>query len=59
MTDWVVDPKPVPPELTDQYEHADYTPEPTITERMSGIPLSDRLDEVMRQRLTDMFGAII
>ena len=52
---WAPDVRPVPAELEPDYEHADYTPEPTITEVMDGIPIMDRLDEVMQQRLRDLF----
>lgn len=46
-------PKTVPIELTPEYPHAVFTPEESITERMSGVPVMDRLDDVMRNRLTD------
>lgn len=58
VTDWEIEARPVAPELTADYDHADYLPEPTHTERMSGIPLADRLDEVMRTRLHELMGAL-
>lgn len=58
MTDWEPEPRPVPAELTPEFDHALYVPEPTQTEIMSGIPIMDRLDEVMRQRLLDFRGIL-
>lgn len=58
MTDWQPEPREVPTELTTEFEHADFIPEPTHTERMSGIPLMDRLDDVMRNRLLELKGIL-
>lgn len=51
---WHVDSRPIPAELEPDYRAETYTgPKPTFFP-----PLADRLDEVMRQRLTDMYGSI-
>jgi hypothetical protein len=51
MTDWTPIAKPVPPELVKGAPHATYPP-PAIF----FPPLEDRIDQVMRERLKEMFG---
>ena len=51
---WVTEPRIVPVELTPDFDHATYTPEPTVSERMAGVPLSDRIDDTMRTRLREL-----
>ena len=58
MTDWQPTAKPVPAELEPGYEHSPYIPAPTIAERIAGIPLADRLDDTMRNRLHEMYGVL-
>ena len=60
MTDaeWQIEPREVPEELTPNFDHATFTPEPTIGERMTGVPLLDRLDDVMRTRLLELAKAV-
>ena len=53
MSDWIPEPRPVPSELNPEFNHATFTPEPTQAEIMSGVPIMDRLDETMRERLLD------
>jgi len=56
--DWQPTPKPVPVELQPGYEHPPFVPEPTNVERMTGIPLMDRLDDTMRNRLLELKGIL-
>lgn len=53
-TDWLPEPHDVAPELTPDFHPEPFTPPVTVSERMSGVPVLDRLDEVMRTRLLDM-----
>jgi len=59
MTDWLPEARPIAAELEPDFDRTDYTPTETAAQRMSGIPLMDRLDEVMRQRLTDMAKGVL
>lgn len=55
--DWVPEARDIPTELTPDFHPEPFTPEPTIAERMSGVSVEDRLDDVMRHRLAELFGA--
>lgn len=52
-TSWLPEPHEVIPELTEDFHPEPFTPPATIAERMSGVPVLDRIDEVMRTRLTE------
>lgn len=52
--DWQPEAHEVPVELTEDFHPEPFTPPVTVSERMSGVPVLDRLDEVMRTRLLDM-----
>lgn len=53
-TAWVPEPRDIPTELEPNYNHADYVAPPTITERITGVPLADRIDDTMRNRLKEL-----
>jgi len=55
---WSPEPRPIAAELEPHFDRTDYTEPESATQRMSGIPLMDRLDEVMRQRLVDLKGIL-
>lgn len=52
-TSWIPEPHPIPVELTEDFHPEPFTPPVTVTERMSGVSVLDRMDEVMRTRLTE------
>ena len=57
MSDWVVEPKPVPPELVHPEQHADFTLTP-VADSLRGFTVEQRIDTVMRERLKEMFGQV-
>ncbi len=46
-TEWVAEPKTVPPELTPEYEHADYIP----PKRVEWSSIGDQLDSATKEQL--------
>lgn len=56
--EWVVESRPIMPELTDDYGHADYTPTP-VGDKLAGVTVEQRLDEVMRERIHELFGQVV
>lgn len=52
--DWQPEAHTVPVELTEDFHPEPFTPPVTIAERMSGVSVLDRMDDVMRNRLLDL-----
>jgi len=49
MSDWVPDPREVPPELTEEFEHETFPPKPVYFP-----PLSERLPAATVRQLMEM-----
>lgn len=53
-TNWAPEPRDIPAELTEDFHPEPFTPPVTAAERMSGVSVLDRMDDVMRNRLLDL-----
>lgn len=57
---WEPSPHTVPIELTPDFHPEPFTPPVTISERMSGVPLADRIEDVMTsKRLLEMARGVL
>jgi len=59
MSDWAVEVRPVPVELEAAFDHADFMPEPTISERMGSSSIMRRLDEATAEQLLAMARGVL
>ena len=59
MSDWAVEVRPVPVELEARFDHADFVPEPTVSERMGATSILRRLDEATAEQLMAMAKGVL
>lgn len=51
MSDWTVEVRPVPVELEVAFGHADFMPQPSVSDRMGATSIMGRLDEATAAQL--------
>jgi len=54
-----VEVRPVPVELEAEFDHADFMPEPTVSERMGATSILRRLDEATAAQLLAFAKGIV